>query len=1022
MNNVQIRKQEIQSAQKLSHLTVGDGAMYDSRDTSTYPLGWADALDAAIQDIINNNVETKWGFAASKILGIGKALGASYDWGGCTRRSARAGQSLDISGIERIDIDLSACNFRNTYFSVPRDSANYKLHGPIVIGDNYDTGTGPKKVNIKIGKIDNNGTDGNFIVVTSREYIEDCSIEINEVVNWSNSQSGGVLTNAGDQQGIVRVDNVSEATGINNLSIKIKNAHSSVNSPTNASSQFIVNISSVAANPINNLYTSVHARDYHGTAIRYNTDDRAAIGDWVNESSSRARIQTTWFQANGVDQEHQAFINDKQRGGVTSFTDKSYYEDRSDLWNPTNYPTIGDNYGSLQLFNCAAVVIKSVFVRARAPIAIGYWDNINTEKYDQNVRIDSQFIDCATLGDIDDHLSISWSGSTFTRMNMGAVKLGYGQHFSARSFRGVTLIDCYTYHNPDDIVPPATEPEEKLQSVLYLQGPTNLSDIHFVFTEDYKSIIDRVQDGEEGDTVRNTYNEPKALITLDQHIGDPETKYTLKNISVTGIKENTNIPKSLNILPGSNVEIINCELKLPDGDNHLLLSNDMLPEGIVNHNFDTEGNYIDHKGDIHPVGIIEEEKIWFYAGTSLAYDDTPHGQQFNQPWLGSTNGYLSKNFNNSSVTEWLQMNLVESSFISNILIKGRADSAEWVETCRIEYSDDNINWVSAGDFNANTDQDTLVKIPLRKKTKHVRIIPLTWNLHKAMRASLEIGSVFDYIDSDVTDVTIPAIVGVNISEGKFLVSEHKDGTFSLAHARNESALGENVHVVLSSNGENHKVAKVDGIYKKDMTVSHGLTSGTAYFVSDTEPGKVQTTPSTFYNMPIIKVISSERSHIEATADYAVVGTTSEQIYDFASNWQTENGNITAEVQSDGSVIITDATDAGSSNYYTLEVSERFLKNGESYTVSFDARAGTVDPATSVSLLFVDDIDSDGDSAAYETVGGVNDNYAITGTYATFSKTFTHDHTGSTRIALVVGTIGAGGEGVAQFANLKIVKN
>jgi hypothetical protein len=270
------------------------------------------------------------------------------------------------------------------------------------------------------------------------------------------------------------------------------------------------------------------------------------------------------------------------------------------------------------------------------------------------------------------------------------------------------------------------------------------------------------------------------------------------------------------------------------------------------------------------------------------------------------------------------------------------------------------------------------------------------------------------IQDETITVSIPLSVGVNISQGRFVVRENSTGQFALAHASNSLSLVNNVYIVLEQVGVNCVLASTDKIYNRNLVSTHGLVAGTTYYLSETNPGKLQTAEPTVYKMPLLKVISPSRSMIIATPSYNYIGGVEKQVYSFHSNFQVENGNVTFAPQADESVILTDATNAGFSNLFTREFAGGFLVPGNSYTMSVEARSTPTGGATSATIQLLGDI-------SFNNLG-VNRNQAITTTYSTISQTFNYTHTGTARVILQAGTHAAGGEGSVQFRNLVITRN
>lgn len=107
------------------------------------------------------------------------------------------------------------------------------------------------------------------------------------------------------------------------------------------------------------------------------------------------------------------------------------------------------------------------------------------------------------------------------------------------------------------------------------------------------------------------------------------------------------------------------------------------------------------------------------------------------PWIDSSQGWSAGSQNNG--TDYLQYDLKSPRWIQGIVTQGRANSAQWVTSAKVEVSTDNINWVTAfSSVNLNTDQNTKVKTNFPKVMfgRYVRVTPIGVIGHASMRLGI----------------------------------------------------------------------------------------------------------------------------------------------------------------------------------------------------------------------------------------------------------------------------------------------
>jgi len=104
------------------------------------------------------------------------------------------------------------------------------------------------------------------------------------------------------------------------------------------------------------------------------------------------------------------------------------------------------------------------------------------------------------------------------------------------------------------------------------------------------------------------------------------------------------------------------------------------------------------------------------------------------PWIDSSQGWSAGTANNG--TDYLQYDLQSPRWVQGIVTQGRANSAQWVTSAKVETSIDNSNWATAStSLILNTDQNSKVYKNFSNVmfARYVRVTPITVNSHASMR-------------------------------------------------------------------------------------------------------------------------------------------------------------------------------------------------------------------------------------------------------------------------------------------------
>ncbi len=104
------------------------------------------------------------------------------------------------------------------------------------------------------------------------------------------------------------------------------------------------------------------------------------------------------------------------------------------------------------------------------------------------------------------------------------------------------------------------------------------------------------------------------------------------------------------------------------------------------------------------------------------------------PWIDSSQGWSAGSANNG--TDYLQYDLKSPRWIQGIVTQGRANSAQWVTSAKVEVSTDNSNWSTASsNLILNTDNNTkkYSNFPNVMYGRYVRVTPITVYNHASIR-------------------------------------------------------------------------------------------------------------------------------------------------------------------------------------------------------------------------------------------------------------------------------------------------
>ncbi|XP_030828885.1 lactadherin-like [Strongylocentrotus purpuratus] len=93
--------------------------------------------------------------------------------------------------------------------------------------------------------------------------------------------------------------------------------------------------------------------------------------------------------------------------------------------------------------------------------------------------------------------------------------------------------------------------------------------------------------------------------------------------------------------------------------------------------------------------------------------------------------------------KWVKIDLGKTSTVTGVIVQGRYGSVQWITSVKVSYSLDNVMWTYALEpqcgeqkiYAANYDHGTpeTILFPRPITARYVRIHPVTWQGHQAMR-------------------------------------------------------------------------------------------------------------------------------------------------------------------------------------------------------------------------------------------------------------------------------------------------
>lgn len=140
-----------------------------------------------------------------------------------------------------------------------------------------------------------------------------------------------------------------------------------------------------------------------------------------------------------------------------------------------------------------------------------------------------------------------------------------------------------------------------------------------------------------------------------------------------------------------------------------------------------------------------DQNNWLTGNSNRAFNNETFGQGHNgqwhyTPWIDSDQGWSAPVANNK--TDYLQYDLQSVRWVQGIVTQGRANSAQWVRTAKVEVSVlGTTDWVTVSPvfgFTLNTDQSSKVynNFPRVMFGRYIRVTPIEVTAFASMRLGI----------------------------------------------------------------------------------------------------------------------------------------------------------------------------------------------------------------------------------------------------------------------------------------------
>ncbi|MEY4307815.1 MAG: hypothetical protein RL422_18 [Bacteroidota bacterium] len=119
---------------------------------------------------------------------------------------------------------------------------------------------------------------------------------------------------------------------------------------------------------------------------------------------------------------------------------------------------------------------------------------------------------------------------------------------------------------------------------------------------------------------------------------------------------------------------------------------------------------------------------------SSVYSADTYGVTHYTPWIDSGQAWSPGTLSNPS--DYIQYDLKSPRWVQGIVTQGRANSAQWVTSAKVETSIDNTNWaIASAVFTLNSNQNTKVYNNFSNVmfARYVRVTPITYSGFPSMR-------------------------------------------------------------------------------------------------------------------------------------------------------------------------------------------------------------------------------------------------------------------------------------------------
>jgi hypothetical protein len=159
-----------------------------------------------------------------------------------------------------------------------------------------------------------------------------------------------------------------------------------------------------------------------------------------------------------------------------------------------------------------------------------------------------------------------------------------------------------------------------------------------------------------------------------------------------------------------------------------------------------------------------------YRSYSSVWGNDAPGTGHAQSTLDSPMAWLPGVQTFAAGTQWMQMDLGRSRYVSGLVTKGRDGHNQWTTSYKVQYSLDGVSFQEHADaFAGNTDRATKISnyLPEPVLARYVRVLPYSHYDHAAVRAAVMVSDV-----ADCASCVRPGTAGYDFSSASETLALH----------------------------------------------------------------------------------------------------------------------------------------------------------------------------------------------------------------------------------------------------------